>query len=461
MLSQNQKQPTKTYDLIVLGGGSGGLAGAKRAALLGARVLLIESRAIGGTCVLRGCIPKKIMANAAHLGHLFTNAASYGWENHSSVHNWSTLCANRDTLLERLESMHTEQLKKAGIDVIMGEAFFHDPHTIETSSQQRFMGTHILIATGGHPILPKISGIEHALDSDAFFQLRTRPKSTLIYGGGYIAAEFGSMLHALGTHVTLVARSSLLKHFDTAIRTQLATSFTQQGIHIREHASIESITRQSNGLFTVVGQHQEHTFTSEIENCVVFATGRRPNTEKLQLDAIGLKPKTNGAIEVNEQYQTIQPHIYAVGDVLDQENLTPVAIRAAREVAENLFGKKTLSSQTMPAPTAVFTYPPIGSIGLTEEETQKKFPQDYKVFESSFSPLFYSIVPQDQKQRTYMKLIVQKTTDIILGMHMIGDDAPEIIQGFAVCIANQMTKSQLDRTIALHPTSAEEFVLMR
>jgi glutathione reductase (NADPH) len=469
-----------TYDLIVLGAGSGGLAASKRAASLGARVLIIESKRIGGTCVLRGCIPKKVMAYAAEMGHARRLAPAYGWAAAPAEHSWPTLCAARDALLQRLADGHRSQLVKSGITVVSGTAAFCDPHTVQVGST-RFSARHVLISTGGSPYRPNWPGVEHTIDSDAFFRLPQRPQAVVIVGGGYIAVEFACMLHALGSQVTLVARSKLLRGFDHQIADHVRQSMQRSGITVLEATDVEGVELAAGCSTKAVVNPQGHNAakpdahgekrqvtvrsgqTHEVlqADCVVIATGRRPDTNTLNLPAAGVEVDAHAAVVVDHAHRTATPHIFAVGDVINRVNLTPIAIRAGRSVAEGLFGERHIPVDYANVPTAVFSHPPVGAVGLTESQARDKHGTQVQVYSSTFSPLRYAIMAQQDKVPALMKLIVHADTDRVLGMHMAGDDAPEIIQGFAAAMQAGVTKQQLDSTVAMHPTSAEEFVLMR
>lgn len=448
------------FDLIVLGAGSGGLSGAKRAALRGARVLVVETSRVGGTCVLRGCIPKKLMVYASQLGESRGLSEAYGWPEAEGPHDWAALCRARDAVLDRLEAMHRSQLDKADITLVQGEAHFVDAHTVAVG-QTHYKARHVLIATGSAPVMPKVSGIEHCLDSDAFFELAELPASAVLVGGGYIAVEFAGLLQSLGCQVHLVVRSQVLRVFDEAISVHVRDGMRKQGVHIYEQTDVKGIHRDASGKLEVWVEGDDGAKRLEAERCVLFAAGRAPQTKALNCEAAGVTLKQHGAVAVDKQHQTSTAHIFAVGDVIDRVNLTPVAIKAARSVAEQLFGKGAAAVSYDNIPTAVFSHPPVGTVGLTQAEAEAQDDVQVRVYESRFVPLLYAVQPQERKVQTLMKLVVDEKTDKVLGFHMVGDDAPEIIQGFAAAMQAGITKTQLDSTTALHPSAAEEFVLMR
>ncbi|MCA9563348.1 MAG: glutathione-disulfide reductase [Myxococcales bacterium] len=450
---------TYDYDFLVLGAGSGGLAASKRAASYGARTAIVEKSRVGGTCVIRGCIPKKLMYYAASFAKHRGLASYYGWETADSAHSWEQLTARRDAAVERLEGIHETNLDKAGVTLLRGEASFVDSHTIDIDGKP-VTAEHILIATGGRPRLPDIPGIELSLSSDAFWHLETMPSSAIIVGGGYIGVEFAGILQGLGCQATLVTRSTLLGEFDHEIGERLHEEMTRQGIRVILGARIEEIEKKGNGV-CIHYDDGSPVHDAEAETAVLFAIGRIPNTDTIGLEKIGVATGERGEVVVDERHVTSVPNVYAIGDVLDKVNLTPVAIKAGRSLADWLFKGKDNPISYEQIPTAVFSNPPVGTVGLTEEQAVEKYGEaEISVFRSSFVPLSYSFAPPEKKHRTFMKMIVHTESDRVLGLHMLGDDAPEIIQGFAVALQTGATKAEFDRTVAVHPSAAEEFVLM-
>lgn len=453
-------------DLFVLGAGSGGLASAKRAALHGARVAVSENDRVGGTCVIRGCVPKKLMVYASALGASRRLATDYGWAAAPDAFSWPALCTGRDAAIARLESMHTQHLTDAGIQLVRGRAELRDAHTVQVGGQT-FRAKHILIATGGRPVLPDFEGGGCCITSDGFFELERMPHSAVLIGGGYIAVEFASLLQGLGCAVTMLVRSKVLRTFDHDIGRAMVDSLTRRGVVVHEDVKIERVDQGAyespdNGpAVTTVVRKGRDTFTVHTDGCIVFAVGRTPNTADLGLKRAGVAMDAEGAVRVDAQHATSLPHIFAVGDVTNRVNLTPVAIRAGRNVADRLFGGIDVPMSYDNVPTAVFADPPAASVGLSEQEARERLGNAVKTFTTRFVPLLYALSPAAHKEKTLMKLVVDKTTDRVLGCHMLGPDAPEIIQGLAIAVQAGLTKAQFDATGALHPSQAEEFVLMR
>jgi glutathione reductase (NADPH) len=448
------------YDLIVLGAGSGGLAGAKRAAALGARVLIIEADRVGGTCVLRGCIPKKLMVYAAALGDALRLAPAYGWAAAPTTLSWPKLCQERDALLDRLEANHRNALQRSGVTLVAGHASFVDAHTVRVGNTT-YRGRNVLVATGGAPVVPAIPGIDYCLDSDGFFRLPERPACAAIVGGGYIAVEFACLLRSLGCDVHMFVRSRLLRDFDAEVGEHVHQAMVKAGIHVHTGTQVQRIVPGEGGVRAVHAHGPGGDISVQAGACVVFATGRLPQTDALALAAAGIKTAANGAICVDDAHATSAANVYAVGDVIDRVNLTPVAIRAARSVVEACFGSRRMPVDYDNVATAVFSHPPIGAVGLTEAQAKAAHGDAAQVFVARFTPLKYAVAGAEYKVPSLMKLIVHRDTDRVLGFHMAGDDAPEIIQGFAAALQAGITKTQLDQTVAVHPTAAEEFVLMR
>ncbi len=445
------------YDFFVIGAGSGGVRASRIAAGHGARVGIAEDRYLGGTCVNVGCVPKKLMVYAASFAGEFEDAAGYGWTVGRRQHSWSQLIAHKDTEIERLNGVYLRLLEGAGVTLHDGRARLLDRHRVvvgnETISAER-----ILVATGGWPALPRdVPGArEHAITSNEVFYLKQRPERIVIVGGGYIASEFASIFNGLGSHVTQVYRGNLLlRGFDNDVRECLSQDFARAGIDLRYTTDVKTIVKTSAGLMV--------TFTDDsmLEcDCVMYAIGRYPNTQDLGLAEAGVETAPNGAIPVNADYCTNVPNIYALGDVTNRVNLTPVAIAEGHYLADKLFGTPRPPVFYDSIPTAVFTLPQIGTVGLTEEQARAQgFPEGIDIYRSTFRAMKTSFA--GRPDRTLMKLVVDRASDRVLGAHMVGADAAEIIGGLSVAITAGATKAHLDATIGIHPTSSEEFVTMR
>lgn len=440
------------FDLFVIGGGSAGVRCARISAGHGARVAIAEARHWGGTCVNVGCVPKKIMVQAAEYRGAFADARAFGWEVTVSGHDWAALKARRDAEVARLSGLYRSMLEGAGVALFEGRAALVDAHTVEVAGR-RVTAQIIVIATGGEPVRPTIPGAEHCLLSDDLFALAEKPKRVVVLGGGYIACEFAALLNGLGAEVHQLYRGPLfLRGFDRDIREALAEEMRAEGIDLRFDADAERIERTRGGFLVVSSDGRT------IEADAVFATiGRRPNVASLGLDRVGIRTDAKGAIVVDEAMRTSVPSVYALGDVTDRLNLTPVATAQGHALADTLFGGRPRRVSLENVPTAVFTIPPIGTVGLTEEEAAKRGPVD--VYLARFRPLRHTIT--GRQRRTLMKLVVERASGRVLGAHMLGEDAPEIIQGVAIALVMGATKADFDRTIGVHPTAAEEFVTMR
>jgi len=441
------------FDLFVIGGGSGGVRCARIAATHGARVGIAESTHWGGTCVNIGCVPKKFMVFAAEYGANAEDAPTYGWEISKGPHHWPTLIAAKDKEVARLSSIYSRLLDQAGAQIFNAHATFLDPHTLDVGGQ-RVTADKIVIATGGHPEKPEIPGADLAIVSDDAFYLKDMPKRIAIIGGGYIGVEFAGIFAGLGAETHLIYRQPLpLRGFDEDLRLSLAESLTAGGVILHPDTIPKSIKDEAG---------TKHVALSDLTiletDLVFFATGRAPNVKNLNLDAIALKPAPNGAIPINDQLQTAIPHIYAIGDVTDRLNLTPVATAEGHALADSLFGNNPRTVNLNNVPTAVFSIPPIATVGLTETQAAA-LKKPAKIFLTKFTPMRHAITNRPRK--TLMKLIVDAGTDTILGAHMHGEDAPEILQGLAIAIQSGATKADFDRTIGIHPTAAEEFVTLR
>jgi glutathione reductase (NADPH) len=440
------------YDLITIGAGSGGVRASRLAAKYGGRVAVIEASRPGGTCVLRGCVPKKLLVYGSHFASHFQDALGYGWQIDGATHDWGAMIAAKNKELDRLEGIYARILRDAGANLIAGRGVIADPHTVEVDGK-RMTAEKILVAVGGWPLVPDFPGKEHVITSNEALELKERPKRIVIVGGGYIAVEFACIFRSLGSEVTLVIRSgSLLRGFDQDVRATLAEELEKQGIKIHRDCVVHSVEK-NGGEYSVRFDKSEEM----IADCVLYATGRAANTANLGLAEAGVQLKKSGAVIVDAQNRSSVESIFAVGDVTDRVNLTPVAINEGRVFAETFFNKNPMTLDHTNIASAVFTQPPVSVVGLTEEQARK----DYKVrlFITRFKPMKHTLSGRDE--RTMMKLIVDKATDRVLGCHMVGEDAPEIIQGLAVALKAGATKKQFDETVGIHPTAAEEFVTMR
>ncbi|MDY6939176.1 MAG: glutathione-disulfide reductase [Cyanobacteriota bacterium] len=445
------------YDLLVIGAGSGGLAAAKQAGNYGAKVGIIEEDRVGGTCAVRGCIPKKLLLYASGFSHLYKDAVGYGWEAAKPNFNWPTLAENVDRQISHLSQLQIDALEKAGAELIRGKAAFVDAHTLAVGDRQ-LSADRILIATGSKPKLPDLPGIEHAISSNKIFTLPAQPKRMAIVGGGYIGVEFAGIFNGLGSEVIqLVRGDNILRGFDEEIRTHLHDAMVDRGITILTDTETKGLEKTADGTrIFLKGENAPESIT--VDTVVLFATGRNPNIDDLALEKASVETDS-GAVVVNEWSQTNQSHIYAVGDAVDRVNLTPVAIEAGRAFVDTVFGNTPRQVNYTNIPTAVFSQPETGTVGLTEAEAKEEIGEEnVKVYRSTFGPLFYSLTEFEEK--TLMKLVVDGQSDRILGVHMVGKDAAEIIQSVAIAMNMGATKQDFDKTMALHPSTAEEFVTM-
>lgn len=441
------------YDLFVIGGGSGGVACARTSAALGAKVGLAESDRLGGTCVNRGCVPKKLLMYASHAAEDLCNAESLGWSCRGSSFDWAELRNGVQAELRRLNGIYDGLLEKFNVHVYQNTARFIDAKTVQVGSQ-KITADRFMIATGGTPFLPDFLGREHAIVSDDAFLLEKLPKKMAIIGGGYIALEFASIFHGLGVEITLVARSArLLRGFDADLAEHLRAEQVKKGIIIKCASSVERIEKSTDGLRVFCEECDSKTFDQ-----VLFATGRKPNSSGLGLSKIAVSINATGAIKVDDRMQTSIKNIYAIGDVTNRINLTPVAINEGRIFAANHFGGEDRRMDYSNIPTTIFSQPPLGTVGLTEAQAREKY-ENVVIFKSVFRPMKYSLGRIDEQ--TLMKLVVDGTSDLVLGVHMVGPDVGEILQGFAVALKAGATKTEFDRTVGIHPSSAEEFVTMR
>ena len=449
---------TKHYDYIAIGGGSGGIASVNRAAMYGMKCALIERSEIGGTCVNVGCVPKKVMWYAAHIAEsIHKYAEDYGFNAQIESFNWQTLVKNRQAYIDRIHQSYQNSLSKNNVDLIQGAAQFVNQNTIEVNGEI-FTADHILIATGTQPSLPKIEGVEYGIDSNGFFELSALPKTTAVIGSGYIAVELAGVLNALGSQVGLFIRKDLpVRRFDQFLSETLVEVMQADGVKIHTQAIPQKVTKNIDGS---VNLHLENGEVHKVD-CLIWATGREPHTANLNLDKANVQLNDRGYIEVDKFQNTTQKGIYAVGDITGKMELTPVAVAAGRRLSERLFNNKPneyLDYENIP--TVVFSHPPIGTVGITEQEAIEQYgEQSVKVYNSSFTAM-YSAITQ-HRQPTKMKLVCVDEEEKIVGIHGIGFGMDEILQGFAVALKMGATKRDFDNTVAIHPTSAEEFVTMR
>jgi len=445
--------PTYDFDLFTIGAGSGGVAGSRRAGSYGARVGICEDSRVGGTCVIRGCVPKKLLVYGAQFADAFADSAGYGWHVAPPVHDWASLIAAKNREIDRLEGIYRKLLADTNVKLYEGRGRLVDPHTVEIEGT-RVTAATIMISTGAHPVLPAIPGIEHAITSNEALDLDHLPRRIIIVGGGYIAVEFAGIFAGLGAEVTLVIRAEeLLTGFDDDVRLTLAQELRTRGITIRARTQITRIDKYGHGFTAATNGGDELS-----ADLVMYATGRRPNTRNLGLAELGIACNDKGAVEVDEWSRTSLPHIYAVGDVTDRLNLTPVAIAEGRAIAETLYNDNPIAVDHDNVATAVFSQPPVGTVGLTERRAREKY-KAIDVYRARFRPMKHTL--SGREERTMMKLIVDRASDRVVGCHMVGADAPEITQGLAIAIKCGATKRQFDQTIGIHPTAAEEFVTMR
>ena len=442
------------FDLFVIGGGSAGVRCARIAAGHGARVAVAEERFWGGTCVNVGCVPKKLMVQAAEYGMWAEDAAAFGWTGiQKGTHDWAAFAAHRDAEVHRLSAVYGKLLLAAGCRIFEARATFIDAHTLDVGGE-RVTAEKIVIATGGQATRLDIPGAELGMISDGLFTLPSLPARVAIIGGGYIALEFACLLQGLGAQVEVFHRATLpLTGFDQDIREALPDAMKAQGIVLNPGVMPTSIAAAEGELLVSLTSN----FVREVD-AVFFCTGRKPHTEALGLAAAGVKTNDRGAIVVDDEHATSQPHIFAIGDVIDRLNLTPMATAVGHALADTLFGRNPRHASYMNVPTAVFTSPPIGTVGLTEEQAAKGGPVD--VYLTRFNTMRHSITKREGR-RTIMKLVVDQATQRILGAHMLGEDAAEIMQGIGIAVAMGATKQDFDRTIGIHPSSAEEFVTLR
>ncbi|MEG9884902.1 MAG: glutathione-disulfide reductase [Hyphomicrobiales bacterium] len=443
------------YDLFVIGAGSGGVRAARMAAGYGARVAVAEADRVGGTCVIRGCIPKKLFVHASRVGEEINNAEGFGWSLGETHFDWPTLVANKDREIDRLSDLYSKNLKASGVVIIEDHATLKDAHTLSLERQARTVtAAKIVIATGARPFMPEVPGIEHAITSNEAFHLERLPERIAIVGGGYIAVEFAGIFNGLGVATTLIHRGEeILRGFDDDLRGGLRQAMIVKGVDVRVESRVTHIEADGNGYHVCLADG-----TGLRTDLVMYATGRHPNISGLGLQAVGVECGGNGCVAVDEYMKTSLDNIYAVGDVTDRINLTPVAIREGAAVAETLFNDNPTRLDYAIIPTAVFSQPEIGTVGLGEAEARKRYDR-VDIYKSTFRPLKYALSGRDE--RTLIKLVVDSRNDIVLGCHILGNAAGELIQLLGVALQMGATKADFDATIAVHPTTAEELVTMR
>ncbi|BBM99353.1 glutathione reductase (NADPH) [Marchantia polymorpha subsp. ruderalis] len=460
----DSKDSEYDYDLVTIGAGSGGVRASRFAANLGAKVAVCElpfstissdsAGGVGGTCVLRGCVPKKILVYGSQFAHSFEDSKGFGWSYDAKPkHDWNMLIDNKNKELNRLLGVYKNILKNANVALIEGRGKIVDPHTVDISGE-RIRARHILVAVGGRPYVPDIPGKEFAITSDEALDLPSRPEKICIVGGGYIALEFAGIFNGLGSEVhVFIRQDKVLRGFDEEVRDFVAEQMSLKGIKFHFGESPTAVEKGSDGKFTLVT-----TKGSEVADSIMFATGRKPNTKNLGLEDVGVNINSKGAIEVDEYSRTSVASIWAVGDVTDRMNLTPVALMEGMAFAKTAFGDEPSKPDHRYVASAVFTQPPIGTVGLTEAEALETY-GDIDVYTSNFRPMKATI--SGLGNRTFMKIIVDAASNVVVGVHMCGDDAPEVLQGFGVAVKAGLTKAQFDATVGIHPTAAEELVTMR
>jgi glutathione reductase (NADPH) len=441
------------YDLFVIGAGSGGVRAARVAAGYGAKVAIAEEYRVGGTCVIRGCVPKKLLVYASHFHEDFEDARNFGWSVAGASFDWSALIANKDKEIDRLNGIYKKLLAESGVALTEARAALLDPHTLEIAGK-RVTADTVLISTGAAPVLPSEPGAELGITSNEAFHLRELPRRIVIAGGGYIACEFAGIFNGMGAKVTQLYRSEqILRGFDDDVRDTLAVEMRKKGIDIRVKTIIRQTVKTAGGLSLALSDDT----TLEVD-CVMYAIGRSPNTAGMGLKEAGVACGADDAVVVNAYSQSSVPNIYAVGDCTNRLNLTPVAIREGHAFADTVFGKKPTAVDHHSVPHAVFSQPPVSVVGLTEAAARLMYGA-VDIYRSTFRPLKHTLSGRDEK--TMMKLVVDRASQRVLGAHMVGLDAPEIIQTLAIAVKMGATKAQFDQTVAIHPTAAEEFVTLR
>lgn len=445
--------PQYDYDLFTVGAGSGGVRASRFAANFGARVGVAEERYLGGTCVNVGCIPKKLFSYASHFSEDFEDAEAYGWSVGARSFDWTKLVANKDAEIGRLNGVYDRLLRAAGVDVFEERATIVDPHTVRMGART-VTAERILVATGGWPVVPDIQGKELAITSNEAFHLDKPPEKIVIVGGGYIAVEFAGIFNGLGVDVTQIYRGpTFLRGFDDDVRHFLADEMRKKGVDLRFNQNVACIEKSGDGLAALLETGREIP-----ADAVMYCTSRAPLSRGFGLEEIGVEMRGNGAVVVDDYFQTSVPSVYALGDVIDRVQLTPVALEEGMAIANTLFNDTPTTVDYANIATAVFSNPNIGAVGMTELQAREKFGRP-RIFASDFTPLKHTMTGSEE--RTFMKLIVHCDNDKVLGLHMVGPDAGEIVQGMAIALKCGATKAQFDATVGIHPTLAEEFVTMR
>ncbi len=453
----SMNDPQFDYDYLAIGGGSGGIASVNRASMHGQKCAIVEAKALGGTCVNVGCVPKKVMWFAGQVAETFKYAPDYGFNVELKSHCWNTLVANREAYISRIHDSYDNVLANNKVDVIKGWATIIDKNTVKVGNRL-ITAKRLLIATGGEPSIPEIVGHQHILDSDGFFAMKSQPKKVVIVGAGYIAVELAGVLNALGSETHLVVRKTdPLREFDDMIRQTLVEQMAEDGISIHRHTQITQIVKNQQGQFEL--ETNSETALPDVD-AVIYAIGRAPITAGMGIESVGLELDARGYICTDEYQNTNIDNIYAVGDNTGRAQLTPVAVAAGRRLSERLFNGKTnekLDYENIP--TVVFSHPAIGTIGLTEREAREKYGDAIRVYNSSFTAMYTAITKH--RQPTKMKLICLGENEKVIGIHIIGLGADEMLQGFAVAVKMGATKADFDNTVAIHPTSSEELVTLR
>ncbi len=444
---------TYDFDLITIGAGSGGVRATRLAGGYGARAAIVEESRVGGTCVMRGCVPKKLLVYGAHFAEEFEDARAYGWTIDNPMFDWPTLIKNKNAELNRLEGIYERILRDNNVSLLRGRGRLADAHTVEVDGKT-YTAEKILVACGGWPSMPPIRGIEHVISSNEALDLAELPRRIVIVGGGYIAVEFAGIFNALGVEVTQIIRAAaILRGFDEDVRECLTAEMEKKGVRILRDSVVRSIEKGENG-YTLLIDGMDDVLETDL---VMYATGRLPNTNGLGLKEAGVALSDIGAVLVDEHNRSSVENIFAVGDCTDRVQLTPVAIAEGRAFAETFFNGKLMTMDYDNIASAVFSQPSVGTVGLTEEAARR--PGGIDIYTSRFKPLRHTLTGRDEL--TLMKLVVDRQTDRVLGCHMVGPDAAEIIQGIAIALKCGATKAQFDATVGIHPTAAEEFVTMR
>ena len=446
------------YDFFVIGAGSGGVRASRMASTYGAKVAIAEDYRVGGTCVIRGCVPKKLFVYASEYSAHFKDSAGFGWSSEAPTFDWKTLLGNKNTEIDRLEGAYGNTLDNHGVEVIRARGKMLDQHTIELTDAdgpRTVTADKILIATGAWPSFPDIPGIEHAISSNEVFEFEELPKRITVVGGGYIAVEMAGIFNGLGVETALLYRGEeILRGFDLEIRAKLRDEMVKKGIDVRIHHNVTEIKQDGEQLMLTLSDGNEMA-----TDCVMYATGREANTKNIGLEELGVNMKPNGEIIVDEYYKSSVDNIFAVGDVTGGMQLTPIAIKEGAALTATQFNDTPTFVNYDHIPTAIFSQPPIGTVGLSEEDAREKYGDDVQVYRSEYKSMKFTLSGRDE--RSLIKLLVNASTDKVIGAHMIGPDSAEIIQGIAIAMKVGATKAQFDDTVAVHPSSAEEFVLMK